>query len=100
MPEKNGRAAVELIRGIRILSAPDAAGDFDIERSTQQIGEAVSETFLAPHRREDRLVSAGCDSPTGVSADPARGRETTLSLPISLPLRNVFGFRPQQSRPR
>ncbi len=70
MPEKNGRAAVELIRGVRILSAPDAAGDFDFERSTQQIGEAVSETFLAPHRREDRLVSAGCDSPTGVSADP------------------------------
>ena len=45
--------------GVRILSAPDAAGEFDFERATQQIGGGWLAAFLAPHRREDRLVTAG-----------------------------------------
>jgi hypothetical protein len=94
---ENGRAAVELIRGVRILSAPDVAGDFDFERSTQQIGEAVSETFLAPHRREDRLVNAGRDSPTEISADPdpRQGYEAFLADIVAAAQR--FGFKPQES---
>ena len=94
---ENGRAAVELIRGVRILSAPDATGDFDFERSTQQIGEAVSETFLAPHRLEDRLVNAAHDSPTGVSADPdpRQGYDAFLADIVAVAQR--FGFKPQES---
>jgi hypothetical protein len=46
---QNGGAPSELLRGVRILSAPDANGDFDFKLTTQQIGEAASKAFLAPH---------------------------------------------------
>jgi hypothetical protein len=58
------------VLGVRILSAPDAAGDFELERARRHVGEAASPTFLAPHRREDRLISAGRDSPATQSAQP------------------------------
>src|SRR5438046_1982745 len=67
---QNGRVPNTVLSGVRILSAPDAAGDFAFERATQQIGEAVSASFLAPHRREDRTQNAGRDSPTTASAGP------------------------------
>src|SRR5204862_598320 len=67
---QNGRVPNTVLSGVRILSAPDAAGDFEFERATQQIGEAASASFLAPHRRDDRTQDAGRDSPTTVSADP------------------------------
>jgi hypothetical protein len=44
---KNGRVPKTVLSGVRILSAPDAAGDFEFERATQQIGEAASASFLA-----------------------------------------------------
>ena len=47
---QNGGVPNTVLSGVRILSAPDAAGDFDFERATQQIGEAASASFLAPHR--------------------------------------------------
>jgi hypothetical protein len=47
---KNGRVPNTVVSGVRILSAPDAAGNFDFERATQQVGEAASASFLAPHR--------------------------------------------------
>src|SRR5947207_3550050 len=67
---QNGRVPNTVLSGVRILSAPDAAGDFAFERATQQIGEAASATFLAPHRREERTQDPGRDSPTTVSAEP------------------------------
>src|SRR5690348_16152044 len=66
---QNGRMASTVLRGVRILSAPDAAGDFEFERAARQVGEAVSASFLAPHRREDRMADARRDSPTDASAD-------------------------------
>src|SRR6185437_181842 len=66
----NGRADAALVKGVRILSAPDAAGNFQLERASRQIGEVAAAAFLAPHRREDRLVDAGRDSPPKVSAEP------------------------------
>jgi hypothetical protein len=50
---KNGRVTNEVVAGVRILSAPDAGGDFEFERAARQIGEAASPAFLAPFRRED-----------------------------------------------
>ena len=40
---QNGRVPSTVLSGVRILSAPDAAGDFDFERSTQQIGEGLGQ---------------------------------------------------------
>jgi len=78
-----GLATNQVVCGVGILSAPDAAGDFEFERTGQQVGEAVPPTFLAPHRHEDRLIDAGRDSPAIQSARPIRDRGTRISSPIS-----------------
>ncbi len=94
---QNGRVPNTVLGGVRILSAPDTAGDFDFERATQQIGEAASPSFLAPHRREDRTQDAGRDSPTPVSADPdpRAGYEAFLADIIAVAQR--FGFEREDS---
>jgi hypothetical protein len=94
---QNGRVPNTVLSGVRILSAPDAAGDFDFERATQQVGEATSPSFLAPHRREDRTVDAGRDSPTTMSADPdpRAGYEGFLADIVAVAQR--FGFEPEAS---
>jgi hypothetical protein len=82
---QNDRVSNTLLRGVRALSAPDAAGDFDFERATQQIGEASSASFLAPHR------------PPTASADPdpRAGYEAFLNDIVAVAQR--FGFEPEQS---
>ena len=82
---KNGSVPNTILSGVRILSAPDAAGDFAFERATQQIGEAASDSFLAPHR------------PTTASADPASraGYEAFLDDIVAIAQR--FGFEPKES---
>ena len=94
---QNGRVPNTLLSGVRILSAPDAAGDFEFERATQQIGEAVSASFLAPHRREDRTVDAGRDSPATASADPdpRAGYQAFLANVVAIAQR--YGFEPEES---
>ena len=94
---QNGRVPNTLLSGVRILSAPDAAGDFELERATQQIGEAVSASFLAPHRREDRTVDAGRDSPATASADPdpRAGYQAFLADVVAIAQR--YGFEPEES---
>src|SRR5260370_23255793 len=67
---QNGRVPNTVLSGVRTLSAPDAAGDFEFERATQQIGEAGSANFLAPPRREERTQNAGRGHPTKGSAEP------------------------------
>ena len=94
---QNGRVPNTVRRGVRILSAPDAAGDFEFERAIQQVGEAASASFLAPHRREDRTQDAGRDSPTTMSTDPdpRAGYEAFLAEIVAVARR--FGFDPEES---
>jgi hypothetical protein len=94
---KNGRVPNTMLTGVRILSAPDAAGDFDFQRATQQVGEVASTSFLAPYRREERTQDAGRDSPTTVSADPdpRAGYEAFLANIVAVAER--FGFEPEAS---
>jgi hypothetical protein len=94
---QNGRASNALIRGVRILSAPDAAGEFDFERTTQQIGEPASAAFLAPYRREDRMADAGRDGPATIAAapDPLEGYQAFLGDILVAAQR--FGFRPEDT---
>jgi len=79
------------------LSAPDAAGDFEFERATQQVGEAVSESFLTPHRRDDRTVDAGRDSPTPISPEPGPQAGYTAFLDDIVAAAQRFGFKPEDS---
>jgi hypothetical protein len=94
---ENGRSPTSFVKGVRILSAPDAAGDYTFERATQQVGEALSANFLAPQCREERLIDAGRDSPAVVSAqaDPAAGYEEFLADLVAAAQR--FGFKPNES---
>jgi hypothetical protein len=94
---ENGRTESGSRNGVRILCAPDAAGDFIFEPARQQIGEAGTHAFLAPHRREDRIVDAGRDSPATQSArpDPQEGYAEFLAEIIAAAQR--FGFRPEDS---
>ena len=94
---QNGRVPNTRVSGVRILSAPDPAGDFDFQRATQQIGEAAPVSFLAPYRREDRTQDAGRDSATAVSAnpDPRAGYEAFLADIVAVAQR--FGFDPEES---
>jgi hypothetical protein len=82
---KNGSVPNTILSGVRILSAPDAAGDFAFERATQQIGEAASDSFLAPHR------------PPTASADPASraGYEAFPDDIVAIAQRS--GFEPKES---
>jgi hypothetical protein len=73
---KNGRVPNTVLSGVRILAASDAAGNFEFERATQQIGEATSAAFLAPYCRED----------------PRAGYEAFLADAAQR-----FGFKPQES---
>ena len=86
---QNGRVPNTVLSGVRILSAPDAAGDFAFERATRQIGEAASASFLAPHRREDRNLTESTDP------DPRAGYEAFLNDIVAVAQR--LGFEPEDS---
>jgi hypothetical protein len=94
---ENGPATNEVVLGVRILSAPDEGGDFEFERAQQHVGEAATPTFLAPNRREDRLINSGGDSPAAQSAqpDPRQGYEGFLADIIAAA--QQFGFEAEKS---
>ena len=48
---QNSLAESQVLRGIRILSAPDAVGAFELEPASRHIGETAGAVFLAPQRR-------------------------------------------------
>ena len=84
---QNGRVPNTVLSGVRILSAPDAAGDFEFERATQQIGEVIAASFLVPHRREERTVET--------DPDGRAGYEAFLADIVAAAQR--FGYKPEES---
>ena len=62
----NGQVTHEIILGVRILSAPNAEGEFIFERSSQHVAEASTPTFLAPHGREEMLTDTENSPAMGV----------------------------------
>jgi hypothetical protein len=56
---QNDLASSTVLRGVRVLSAPDGAGEFDLEPGSRQIGEAAGAPFLAPHRQAGDRGQAG-----------------------------------------
>jgi hypothetical protein len=58
----NDRAATELHKGVRIVSAPDEAGDFALERTARHLGEAPdAAVFLVPFHRATAAEHAAAD---------------------------------------
>jgi hypothetical protein len=48
---QNDLASSTVLHGVRVLSAPDDNGEFDLEPGSRQVGEAAAAPFLAPHRQ-------------------------------------------------
>lgn len=89
---QNDSTASAVRRGVRVLSAPDAAGEFGLERASRQVGEAASAAvFLAPRRRAGGAGSAaGSGGP-----DPYDGYEEFLDAIIAAA--RQFGFAADES---
>ncbi|HEY3912146.1 MAG TPA: hypothetical protein VGM07_19990 [Stellaceae bacterium] len=60
---QNDLPSSTILKGVRVLSAPDAAGEFELEPGSRQVGEAAAAPFLEPHRREG--VQPGADRRAG-----------------------------------
>jgi hypothetical protein len=73
----------QVLHGVRIASAPDAHGAFELERASRQVGEVGGALFLAPFRRD----------PAG--GDPAAGYDAFIEEIIAAA--PCFGFREETS---
>jgi hypothetical protein len=86
---ENDRHRVELLKGVRIASAPDEAGNFALEPATRYTGEVPGTPFLAPfHRRTVEEYAA--DDP-----DPRHGYNAFIDDIIEAARRH--GYRPEES---
>jgi hypothetical protein len=86
---RNDRHRIELLRGVRIASAPDDNGDFAIEPAAQHAGEAPAAVFLAPFHRRTAEEHAAVDP------DPRNGYDAFIDEIIDAAQRH--GYRASQS---
>jgi len=86
---ENERRKPAVLKGVRITAAPDEAGDFAIERATQQVGEVPGAVFLAPFRRAKAQEDAATEP------DPRQDYEAFLDEIIEAAQR--FGYRAEAS---
>lgn len=86
---ENDRHRVEILRGVRIASAPDEAGNFALEPGAQYTGEVPGTLFLAPfHPRTPEWCAS--DDP-----DPRHGYDAFIDEIIDAARRN--GYRADES---
>jgi hypothetical protein len=86
---RNSAASPEIVRGVRLLRGPDAAGEFEFEPGSRAVGEMPSAAFLAPYRSVPNAPSAGAAS------GPPAGYEAFLDDIIDAARR--FGFQPGET---
>ncbi len=82
---QNDLPSSTVLKGVRVLSAPDAAGEFELEPGSRQVGEAAAAPFLEPHRRAG--VQPG--------ADPRAGYEQFLDDVVEAA--RQFGYEAERS---
>ncbi len=69
----NSRAKASVVSGVRIISAPDADGSFDLARASRHAGAAESSdgaVFLSPTLQQ---TGHGSDDPAAAGAGQAAG---------------------------
>ena len=86
---ENDRHRIEILKGVRIASAPDEAGNFALEPAAQYAGEVPGALFLAPfHRRTAEEYAS--DDP-----DPRHGYDAFIDEIIEAAGRH--GFRAEET---
>ncbi|MFZ3237324.1 MAG: hypothetical protein WA184_18400 [Stellaceae bacterium] len=86
---RNADPTTGRLHGVRILSAPDAAGELAFERGSREVGEAASAAFVAAYRRDPVAT------PGAASSDPDGGYRGFLEEIIDAARR--FGYRADES---
>src|ERR1051325_11282436 len=86
---ENDRHRVELLHGVRIASAPDDSGEFEIEPGARHAGEAPGAVFLAPFHRATANEHAPADP------DPRHGYDAFIAEIIDAA--QHFGYRAANS---
>jgi hypothetical protein len=86
---QNDRQKIELLHGVRIGSAPDQDGDFDLEPASLQAGEVPGAVFLAPFHR---ATPSGHTPP---NADPHYGYDRFIAEIVEAARR--FGYHAETS---
>jgi hypothetical protein len=86
---ENDRSGVEVSHGVRIGSAPDQAGDFEVEPAARHAGEVPGTVFLAPYLRAAANVRPSADP------DPDHGYDAFIAEIVDVARR--FGYRADAS---
>ena len=86
---ENDRPRIEILKGVRVASAPDGDGNFALERASHYAGEAPSALFLAPFHRRTAKEYAGYDP------DPRHGYDAFIDEIIDAARQN--GYRAAES---
>src|SRR5215471_941814 len=69
---QNGQVTNQITCGVRILSAPNAAGEFSFERGSRHVPEAPSSTFLVKFFRRHPPLTGNWGTRAYVSGLDAR----------------------------
>lgn len=89
--ENQKQPANQLLRGVTIDSAPDAAGNFMLDRACRQIGEAAGSVFLAAARPLPGGHASREPSQPPATPAPSDGYDAFIDRIIAAAPR--FGFR-------
>ena len=81
---ENDRHRIEILKGVRVASAPDDTGAFSLERASHHAGEAPVAVFLAPFHRATAEEHAGSDP------DPQHGYDAFLDEIIDAARRHGY----------
>jgi hypothetical protein len=81
---ENDRASIETLKGVRIVSAPDEAGDFELDPAAQYAGEIAGAVFLAPFHRRTPSADGGTGS------DPHHGYDAFVDEIIEAAWRHGY----------
>jgi hypothetical protein len=81
---ENDRSRIEILKGVRVASAPDADGNFALEPGSHYTGEVPGTVFLAPfHRRTPK-------EHTGDDPDPRHGYDAFIDEIIDAARRHGY----------
>ena len=81
---ENDRASIDTLKGVRIGSAPDETGDFELDPAALYSGEVPGAVFLAPFHRRTPSGDGGAD------CDPHHGYDEFIDEIIEAAWRHGY----------